>query len=225
MLGVELEDLFDDDAGEEGIGADGAGVIKAAAADGIGVAAEDLGVARTAGPAQCGAGLGVDAEEDGDVLVGVEAIGDEEGDDDDVGRRGLLLPVGDEGIFFHEHAEDLFVLIEGLDAGDLFFYGEAGIFIEGGAVADDDERGVAGIDGGSNFAGAMQEELRHIGVIADGVAVLERARGEAGAGREVCDGAIEAEFAGDDLLGEIAFADEIGDDVDSGLSTMSRTWR
>ena len=109
-----------------------------AAADGVGVAAEDL---RAAGG---GAELLLDAEEDGDVLVGVEAIGDEEGDDDDIGGPGLRLPMGDERLFLHEHAADFGVEAEGMDAGDLFLYGEAGVFIEGGAVADGDERGAGG---------------------------------------------------------------------------------
>jgi hypothetical protein len=60
----------------------------------------------------------------------------------------------------------------------------------------------------------MEEQFGHAGVVADGFAVFEGAGGKAVAGGEAGDGAGEAELAGDDFLGEIAFADEIGDDVE-----------
>ena len=77
MLSVEAQDLVEEDAREKGIGADGARVVEQASADVVGIAAEDL---RVAGG---DAGPGLDAEEDRDVLVRVEAVGDEEWDDDD----------------------------------------------------------------------------------------------------------------------------------------------
>jgi hypothetical protein len=53
-------------------------------------------------------------------------------------------------------------------------------------------------------------------MIADWVAILEGARGKARLGGETGEGAVETKLTGNDFLGEIAFADEIGDDVDVG---------
>jgi hypothetical protein len=48
-----------------------------------------------------------EAEHHGDVLVAVKAIGDEEGDDDDIGRVRELGPIGDEGGLFHVGVNDV----------------------------------------------------------------------------------------------------------------------
>jgi hypothetical protein len=50
----------------------------------VGVVAEDFALAGG------GADLGFDAEQDRDVLIGMEAVGDEKGDHDDVGGGGDL---------------------------------------------------------------------------------------------------------------------------------------
>ncbi len=73
-----LLDLIEDDLGEIGFGPDGAGVREVLLSEVVGVVPEHLALAGGS------SGFGFDAEKDGDVLVGVEAIGDEEGDDDDV---------------------------------------------------------------------------------------------------------------------------------------------
>ena len=196
--------MIEDDIGEEGFGADGAGVEQFAAADGVGIFLKDrLGVG-TGGPWR---GIG-DAEEDGDIFVGVEAIGDEKGDHDHVGLGGDFVPFGDERFFFHVGAEDFGVEAKGLDAFDFAFGGDGGVIVEAGAVADDEEANGCGIDVGGDLGGAVEEEVGHAGVVPHGLAIFE---GEAIA---MGDGAIEAEFAGDDGIGEITFADEIGDEVD-----------
>lgn len=116
----------EDDVGDEGVCADGAGIPEAAVADGVGVAE----------------GVGADvvghAEEDGDVFVGVEAVGDEEGDDDDVGLGGDGWPVFDVWGFFHEGGVDFGVDVfladdVGLSVDDL-----CGVFVEAGAVSYDE---------------------------------------------------------------------------------------
>ena len=203
MIGVEGGDLVEHDFGEERFGADGAGVVDLAAVEVIGVASEDLDLAGGGG------GFGFHAEEDGDVLERVEPVGDEEGDDDDVRGGGESGPVGDEWWFFHVGVDDFCeAAVHGADDFDLVLDGLGGVVIEAGAVADDDETAVGERDAFGDFGGAFEEEPRHGRVDADGVGVVGDGVAEVGGA------AGEAEFARDDVLGEVALADEIGDDVD-----------
>ena len=146
--------LFDDDLRELRPGADRAGVIQGAAAQVAGVLHEDLAVAQAF--AGGGGGLGFDAQEDGDVLVAVEAVGDEEGHDDDVGRGGQRGPVGDERGFLHVGVEHGGVAAQGADAGGLFLGGDGAVVVERGAVADDEQRGLGFVDAGGDLARARR---------------------------------------------------------------------
>lgn len=150
-----------------------------------------------------------EAEENGDVLVGVCAVCDEEGNDDDVGGGGEFVPVGDERLLLHVGVGDVGVACVGLaDELDLIDDGASGVLVEAGAVTDDDESNLVARNVGGDVGGALEEELRHGRVDADGRAVV------VGFAVDYGGGAGEIELAGDDVLGEIALGDEIGDDVD-----------
>ncbi len=73
MVILELADLGQDEIGDAGLGADGGGVPEAARLLAVRIGKGTL------------ANVGREAEQDGNVLEGVEAVGDEEGNDDDVG--------------------------------------------------------------------------------------------------------------------------------------------
>lgn len=118
------------------------------------------------------------------------------------------MPVGDERGFFHEGGEHGGVICGGGgDQIDLAADGLGRILIQAGAMAGDDEGGLGGIDHGGDFAGAAQDETRHRRVDAHRQAIVQgfaaHDRGWTG----------ELEFARDDLLSEIAFADKIRHDI------------
>lgn len=73
----------------------------------------------------------------------MEAVGDEEWDDEDIGEGGEAVPVGDEGRLFHVSWEDFAEDAELGEEADLLFGGFGGVVVEGGAVGDDDEGGLS----------------------------------------------------------------------------------
>ena len=84
------------------------------------------------------------AEEDGDVLDGVEAVSNEEGDHHDVLGIGGGVAVGDVGGLLHEGGQDVDVVGARANGLDLGLDGFAGVPIFPGAVASDEKGGLVG---------------------------------------------------------------------------------
>ena len=85
--------LFDDNVGKPWVGADGGGVKERAVVDLVGIMPEDFGEAAFQAPIfSCSAAgeppLLRDSEQDRNVFVTVEAVGDEKWNDDDIRRFG-----------------------------------------------------------------------------------------------------------------------------------------
>lgn len=154
MLEIEVVDLVKDHIGNESLGADGGGVVKLATVEFVWVVTEHFSLAGG------GTDFGLNAKKYGDVLKGVQSIGDEKRHYDHVQRGGELVPVGDEGLFLHVGIQNRGVtsLAELLA---LIFDRLGAVRIEIGAVAYDDERGLAGVDVGSDFARTTQQKLGH----------------------------------------------------------------
>ncbi len=149
------------------------------------------------------------AKEHGDVLKAVQAVGDEEGHDDDIRRGGELGPFRNEGGFLHVGVDDFGeAVVAAANEGDLILNGLGGVLVEAGAVADDDEAGLLTWHVRRDFIGTLQQQSRHVGVDAHGIAVMDRFA------IAVRGGAVELKFAREHLLAEVAFADEIRHDVD-----------
>lgn len=149
--------MIENDVGHERLGADGGGVVEGLFLELVGITAEDLLLASGK------AFRFFKAEHHGDVLIAVEAIGDEEGDDDGIGSVGHLGPVGDEGRLFHVGVVDFgeAAFGESLDQIHLGLDGFGGIFVQAGAVTDDEEAGFFLRDAGCDFGGALQDEGGH----------------------------------------------------------------
>lgn len=141
--------MVEDDLGKLGFCADGARVGEVFAPQVIWVVAEDVALAG------CGSGLGFDAEEDGDVLVGVQTVCDEEGNDHDVWELGESVPFSNERCLFHVGVEYLAEDGELADLFDFTLCGESGVVIEVGAVTDDEEAGLIERERPGDFAGAL----------------------------------------------------------------------
>ena len=119
--------------GEVGFGTDGTCVSEVFFPQVVGVVSKDVPL--TGG---C-AGFGFDAQEDWDVLVGMEAVCDKKGHDDDVLELGEGVPFCDEGGLFHVGVEDF---AEDAEFANFFYFpfcGEGRVVIEVGAVSDDEK--------------------------------------------------------------------------------------
>lgn len=195
--GAEECDLVEDDLGEIGRGADGAGVGEVFAAQVVGVVSEDVALAGG------GAGLGLNPKQDGDVLVGVESVRDEERNDDDVRELGEGIPFRDERGLFHVGVENFAKDTEFADFFDFSLCGECGVVIEIGAVSDDEKAGLFERKRSGDLASSFQEKFRHFRVVSDGLAVMDRFFANGGG----CSG--EFEFAGDDGSGEVTFTNKV----------------
>jgi hypothetical protein len=199
--GVKEANLVEDQLRKQGLRADGAGVVKVAIAEMVGVVAEALALARGE------AGLGFDPQEHGNVLIGVKTVGDKKWDHHDVGLGGVLVPFGDEGSFLHVSAQHFSVDAQFADAFHLAFGGESGVVVEVGAVSDDEKARLRGRNTGSHLCGPTKEQFVDALVVADGFAVFHAFASELG------DGAFQLQFPGNDGAGEVALTDEIGDDI------------
>ena len=155
------------------------------------------------------------AEHDGDVLERMEAVGNEEGGDDNRFDSGEFIAIGDAGLLLHEDGVDLGVKVAGGDEFHLAFDGLAGVFGVAGAVAGDEKGRLGGFGGAwereffDNLRGGSEEDVGHAGMSSDRAAVIE------GLGAAALDAVelsllfgTEAEFARNDFLGEVALADE-----------------
>lgn len=155
------------------------------------------------------------AEQHRDVFVGMQAVADEERDHHEVSRAGEPVAVADTRVFLHEHGVNFGVFFSRADELDLALDGDAGVFVVARAVAGDEERDVLRFGRArkgmplEDVAGTGENHVRHARVCADGSAVKKRLRVAPLHAREI--GLVvraQAKFARDDLLGEVAFADE-----------------
>ena len=208
-------DAFKNDFSQEGFGADGAGIPNKLALFLGGVA-----------PGGLAGGVAVFhnflrfAQQHGNILDGMESVADKEGDNDDEPGGGEGVDLGDAGIFFHEDSVNGGVNLSGADELDLPVDGAAGIGVAAGAMAGDTEGDVSRPGGAGkgeladDLGGAGEDDGGHALVGADGGAVVKFG----GGGLEPGGRRGEAEFARDDFAGEVAFADEEGDDEDTGAA-------
>ena len=203
MYSIKIRNLVQNDRCQQAFGSDGGAVVEGFVTEVVGVVAEDIAMAGGT------AGILFDAQKDGNILIGMQAIGDEKRDDDDLWGWGDEIPSGDERGFFHVGVEHGGVAgTGGGDAADLVADGLGGVGIQAGAVAGDDEGGLCGIGLGSDLSGTAQDQFGHGRVGAHGLAVMKDFAADEGGW------AGELEFPWDDVLGEIALADEIRHDVD-----------
>lgn len=172
--------------------------------------------------AERGRKYGIDAEEKGDVLIGVEAVGYKERKHDDVFLSRVLVPVGDERRRLHVGVEHLGVEAGVSDAVGFASGGGGGLIVKIGAVRDNEEGGLCRGDIRGGGGCAFEENLGDGGVAADGITVLQKLVWKVG------DWPGEVEFTGDDGASEIAFADEVRHDVDilavRHVEDLSETW-
>ncbi len=203
MAAVEVRHLIEDDLGQQRLGADGVAVVQPAAAQRVRVAAE------AAAFAQGRAGFLQDAEQHRDVLITVQAVGDEKRHHDDVRRGGQAVPFGQQRRLLHVGVHHLGEAVPALaDQPHLLLDGAGGVFVQAGAVANDDETGLSARHAGSDLIGALQQQLFHVGVNADRVTVKDRLPV---APRHR---AVQPQFARQHFLAEVTLADEVRDDVD-----------
>ena len=90
------------------------------------------------------------------------------------GVCGHFVPLGDERLLLHVGVEHGGIARAG--GGDevrLVADGLGGVLVQAGAVAGDDERGLGGIDAGSDLAGAAEDQIGHERMDADRQAVVE----------------------------------------------------
>lgn len=203
MCFVEIRNLIEDHIGDEPFGADGRAVVQGFAAEVMRVVAENFALA-------CGgADLVFDAEQDRDVLVRVKTIGNEKWHNDYLVSWCELVPLGDEGCFFHVGIGHRGIAgTRGNDQVDLIANRFGGVLVESRAVASDDERGLGWLHARCDLFGATQEELGHGRMNPNRRAVMKRFAANDG-GR-----AIKSKLARDHILREIAFADEVRHYID-----------
>ena len=153
------------------------------------------------------------AEENGDVLRRVQAVGNKKGNDDNVPRLGGVVAVGDEGGFFHEGGLDVGVFAACADGLHLRLDGVAGIFIFLSPMPGNEEGGFFGARRSGKWvlvddvACAREEDLGHVQVRADGATVNELASIDL-PGVRIAD---KSEAPPNDLLREMALTDGDGD--------------
>lgn len=200
---VEIRNLIENHIGDEPLGADGGAIIQGFAAKVMGILAENFALA-------CGgADLTFDAKQDGDVLVRVKSVGNEKWHDDHLIGRCELVPVGDEGCFFHISIGHRSVAgARGYDEVDLVTNRFGGVLVEACAVAGDDERGLGWLHAWCDLFGSAQEKLGHRRMNTDRRAVMKGLAANDG-GR-----AIKPKLSRDHILREIAFADEVRHNID-----------
>ena len=159
------------------------------------------------------------AEHDRDVFKGMESVADEERDHDDVAGGGHGVAIADARVFFHEDGVDLGVFAAGADEFDLAFDGLAGVFVVAGAVTGNEKGGLGWLGSArkrmflDDVAGAGDQQFGHAFVSANRAAIVDLLGATVGLSdlegieaRHPVKG--EAEFARDNFLGEIPFADE-----------------
>ncbi len=161
------------------------------------------------------------AEQDGNVLLCVHSIADEERNDDNVAGLGQFVTLFDTRLFFEEDGVHIGIFVKFSDEFDLALDGLAGVCVLFRAVTGDEERRFGGLrraregESGGNFTYPRQQYGGHTAVRTDGVAVKR------GACSVLCDarfgisGQIEAQGGGNDVLAEVTFTDEQRHDEDA----------
>ena len=209
---IEVRDLVEDDIRQHALGADRGAVIQRLLAKVVRVLAENFALAG------CRANFVFDAEQNRDILEGMQAVRDEKWDDDDVRCWGHFIPLGDERRLLHVGIHDGGVTSS--RCGDevcLVANGLGRVLVETGAVASDDQSRKRGIHPGRDLFGALEDQIRHRAMNSDGEAIVESFPAHLGGG------SLELEFTRDDVLGEITLADEVGDDVNFvGIDQIER---
>ena len=162
------------------------------------------------------------AEHHRNVLVGMQPVADEEGNQDNVPSARQAVAIPDARFFFHENRVDLGVKILRADEFDLALDGLTGVFVAARAVAGDEQRGLIRFRRArdriflDDFSRAREQHIRHAVVRADGTAVINRLRTALlHAGKIGLVVPAQAEFTGDDFFGEVTFADEQRNDEDT----------
>ena len=162
------------------------------------------------------------AQHERNAFVRVQSVADEERHHDDILRSCQPVAISDARLLFHEHGMHFRVNVSRADEFDLSFDGCARVFVVARAVAGDEQSDVLPLGRCrpgmflNNFTGARQQHVRHAVVRADRTAVVNRpAAAPLRAGKIGSIIGAKAEFARDDFLGEITFADEQRNDEDT----------
>jgi hypothetical protein len=121
----------------------------------------------------------------------------------------------DTRIFFHEDGVNVFVRPGFSDEVDLMFNGFSRVFVVARAVADDEEGAVFGRgsvgsrESGDHVCGTRKDHSGHAGMSSHRTTVMDSLRSVLLGSGEIRDAiGAQTQFSGDDLFGEIPFADE-----------------
>ncbi len=117
------------------------------------------------------------------------------------------MPVGNERLLLHVGVHYGGVACALGEEFGLQFCSDCGVVVEGGAVADDEQGGFFLGNVRSSFSGAMKEDVGHMRMASHWLAVV------AAYAVDDCPRPLEAQFAGNNGLSKIAFADEDRDEV------------
>ena len=203
VLPVKIGDLVQDYIRHQGLGADGRGIVEVLPAQLVGIVTEHIGLAggRT--------DLLFQSQQHRNVLERVQSVRDEKRDDDDIRGIRHLIPIRNEWLFLHVGVRHQRVARPGCgDEIRLVPDGFRRVLVQPGAVPGDDQRGVRRIRVRCNLLRPAEDQACHRRMDAHRQAIME---GFPVAHRRV---PRKLELPRDDVLGEIPFADEIGDDID-----------
>src|SRR6266436_1906431 len=164
----EAIDRIENDVGHRRFRANSLGIIKFSAVEAIWIAAENLL------PAGCKCGLRLDTEQNRDMLVPVQSVSDEKGDDDNAVLRRIFSPVSDKGSFFHVSLGYLRVPTFATDLRDLTLRRFGGLLIQARPVTDDQQARLIRTYIGSDPPGAAEDEVHHSRIVTYGITVANR---------------------------------------------------
>ena len=210
MVRLKLPDLSQDDIGDKGLRADGRGVPESSMI-------LDMGIRKTLFPDIVG-----QPEQNRNIFVRVESIGDEKWHDNDVGAIGQGSPILDERRLLHQDGLTIGVEAASPDDGGLFMDDLGRVIVERGSVTADEEAGRFRwignllVRGDDHLLGATQESLGHGGVKADRGTIEDILMAKAG------HRPAESQFPGNHLLREVAGADEIGNGINRGAVRLAQ---
>jgi len=176
------------------------------------------------------------AQHHGYILEGMQAVADEERDHHDIFCLRKMVALSNARLFFHENRMDGSVNILRPDQLNLMLNGFAGIFVLAGSVTGDEERRFGGLWFARerkllhHFPSAGEQDLGHAVVRANRAAVKKSLFTALFYKRMALDFGFwaldfESQFAREDFLGEIAFANEERHNENSGRKNSAQHLR
>ena len=144
-----------------------------------------------------------------DVFVAVQAVRNEKRNDHHVPRLGERQPIGDERRLLHVNVPDRGVFPARANHFRLALGRDGAVVVQARSVTDDQQRCIGHGNIGRDFPGALQQQLRHPGMVPAWLAIFPRL-----AARALGRWSRQFQFPGYNRAREITFADEIWNDVD-----------